>query len=65
MQSAREKRALDLFCGTKSVIRTLEELGYEVTTLDVRPECKADYTIDIRKWKYWTTCRGNDAEPFG
>ncbi len=42
--------------------RTLEELAYAVTTLDVRPECKADFTVDIRSWKYWTTCRPGDFE---
>ncbi len=49
---SERKRALDLFCGTKSVTRTLEELGFAVTTFDVRPECKADFTVDIRNWKY-------------
>ncbi len=56
------KRALDLFCGTKSVTRTLNELGYTVTTLHVRPECEADFTVDIRSWKYWKTCRPVDFE---
>jgi site-specific DNA-cytosine methylase len=59
---SERKRALDLFCGTKSVTRTLEELGYAVTTFDVRPEFKANFTVDIRKWKYWTTCRPGDFE---
>ena len=46
-------KALDLFCGTKSVTRTLEGLGYEVVTLDIRRECQADFVVDIRKWPYW------------
>ncbi len=49
---SERKEALDLFCGTKLVTRTLEKLGYAVTTLDVRPECKAHFTVDIRSWKY-------------
>ncbi len=51
-----------MFCRTKSVTRILEELGNAVTTLDVRPECKADFTVDIRIWKYWTKCHPGDFE---
>ena len=53
MRSSEVKpKALDLFCGTKSVTRTLEDLGYEVVTLDIRRECQADFVVDIRKWPY-------------
>ena len=27
-----------------------------MVTLDVRPECKATYTVDIRKWHFWRFC---------
>ncbi len=59
-EMSERKRVLYLFYGTKSVTRTLEELGYAVTTLDGRPDCKADFTVDIRSLKYWTTCRQGD-----
>ena len=50
-------RALDLFCGTKSVTRTLEDIGYEVVNLDNRKECQATFTVDIRKWDYKKICK--------
>ncbi len=49
-------RALDLFCGTKSVAKTLEDLGYEVINLDNRKECHATFTVDIRDWDYKKVC---------
>ena len=50
--SGVKPKALDLFCGTNSVTRALEDLGYEVVTLDIRQECQADFVVDIRTWQY-------------
>ena len=47
-----ERRALDLFSGTGSVARVLEEAGFEVTTLDNDPRYEAELIIDILDWDY-------------
>ena len=40
-------RLLDLFTGTGTVARVAEELGFDVTTLDMNPKCKPDICADI------------------
>ena len=48
-------KALDLFCGTKSVTRALETLGFEVFPLDNRPSTKPSFCTDILGWSYKET----------
>jgi len=48
----RRKRALDLFTGTGSVRKVLEEGGWDVATLDVNPKWGADIKEDILTWAY-------------
>ena len=45
-------RALDLFSGTGSVGSRLREWGFQVTSLDNNPNCKADMCLDIMTWDY-------------
>jgi len=45
-------RLLDLFCGTKSVARVAEDLGYEICTLDIDYRCKPDICADILEFDY-------------
>ena len=42
-------KLLELFSGTKSVGKVAEQLGYEVTSLDLKD---ADINIDILNWDY-------------
>jgi len=61
MKNAREKfqvlpKALDLFTGTGSVANRLRELGYHVTTLDIRPSCDPNICVDILTWRCWRFC---------
>ena len=44
-------RLLELFSGTKSVGKVAEQLGYEVTSLDLK---NADINTDILSWDYTT-----------
>ena len=44
-------RLLELFSGTKSVGKVAEQLGYEVTSLDLK---HADINTDILNWDYTT-----------
>ena len=46
------KRALDLFSGTGSVSRELENQGFHVTSLDIDPRAHATHTCNILKWEY-------------
>jgi len=39
---------LELFCGTKSIGKEAERLGYNVFSSDFEPKFEADYTCDIR-----------------
>ena len=52
MGRVKGKRALDLFSGTGSVRRVLEEEGWEVVTLDASPKWGADIVEDILTWDY-------------
>ena len=42
-------KLLELFSGTKSVGKVAEQLGYEVTSLDLK---NADINCDIMNWNY-------------
>ena len=42
-------KLLELFSGTKSVGKVAEQLGYEVTSLDLK---HADIICDIMNWNY-------------
>jgi hypothetical protein len=46
-------RALVLFCGTKSIDRALEKVGFTVDSLDIDPKCGATWTCDILEWDAW------------
>ena len=45
-------RALDLFSGSGVVGRTLENFGFEITSLDSDKNCKPDLCTDILDWDY-------------
>lgn len=45
-------RLLELFCGTKSVGKKFEEIGYEVISLDYNPKFNATHTEDFLTWNY-------------
>ena len=49
----KPRLALDLFCGTGSVGRELEALGYHVISLDNDHKRGATFTCDVRDWEYW------------
>ena len=49
---AGPKRALDLFCGRKSVAAVLEKRGYGVVTLDSDPRREPTICKDILQWDY-------------
>jgi hypothetical protein len=46
------KRALNLFCGRKSVASVLQKWGYEVHTLDLDPSRDPTICEDILTWDY-------------
>ena len=48
----RTLKALDLFSGTGSVGNQLSKWGFQVTTLDNSPNCKANLCLDILEWDY-------------
>ena len=48
----RTLKALDLFSGTGSVGTQLSKWGFQVTSLDNSPSCKADLCLDILGWDY-------------
>ena len=48
-----KQRALDLFSGTGSVTKVLQEVGYRVTSLDFLAKYNADLAVDILEWQYW------------
>jgi len=45
-------KLLDLFCGTKSVARVAEQLGYDVVTLDIDPRCNPSICANILEFDY-------------
>ena len=51
-------RALDLFSGTKSVVRVLETIGFEVVTVDKDPAWHPDICVDVLQWEFWQLPRG-------
>jgi hypothetical protein len=46
------RRALDLFCGNKSVGSVLQEKGFEVISLDIDPKRKPTICVDILRWDF-------------
>ena len=48
----RTLRALDLFSGTGSVGNQLSKWGFQVTSLDNNPNCKATLCADILGWDF-------------
>ena len=46
------KRALDLFAGTGSVTRVLQQAGYEVVSVDNNPRYQPTICGDILEWDY-------------
>jgi len=52
------KRALVLFCGTKSIDRSLEAHGFYVQSLDMDPKCEPTWCANILEWDAW-----RDIEP--
>jgi hypothetical protein len=52
------KTALVLFCGTKSIDRSLEAEGFYVQSLDMDPKCNPTWTANILEWEAW-----KDIEP--
>jgi hypothetical protein len=49
---ANKKNALILFSGTNSFGKVLEEMGWNVYTLDNRKSCRSTYCEDILLWNY-------------
>ena len=45
-------KLLDLFCGTKSVAKVAESLGYEICTFDIDSKCEPDICADILEFDY-------------
>jgi hypothetical protein len=46
------KKLLELFCGTKSVGKEFQKVGYEVISLDYNKKFNATHTVDILTWDY-------------
>ena len=40
-------RILDLFCGTKSIANTAQEMGHDVFTIDNDPQHEPDWCVDV------------------
>ena len=45
-------RALELFCGTKSVGKVLREHGWEVTSVDIAAKFEPTFCADVLDWDY-------------
>lgn len=45
-------KALELFCGCKCSGKVLEEMGYEVISLDFNPKFNPTICVDICEWDY-------------
>ena len=52
MAVVTSKKALDLFSGTGSVSKALEEMCYEVVSVDRDPAAKATRRVDVMEWNY-------------
>lgn len=46
------KKCLELFCGTKSVGKIFENVGYDVISLDYNPKFNATHVEDFLTWNY-------------
>jgi len=44
-------RLLELFCGTKSVGRAFEQLGWEVISVDIEKKFEPTIVADVRHWE--------------
>ena len=44
--------ALDLFCGTRSVVDHLKTKGFGVICVDNDPRANADFTVNVLTWDY-------------
>lgn len=53
-------KLLELFCGTKSVGKAFEELGWEVTSFDIDPSCSPTIVGDILTFDYGLLEEGFD-----
>ena len=45
-------KVLELFCGTKSVGKVCEKLGWEVISVDCNDKCKPTFCCDIKDFDY-------------
>ncbi len=45
-------RALVLFCGTGSVDRALERVGFEVISVDMEAKFQPTHVADVMTWNY-------------
>ena len=54
------KKALDLFSGTGSVKKVLEDNGYTVFSVDHDPRWHPDLVVDVQRWKYWEWFKPGD-----
>jgi len=59
LQGDSKPRALDLFSGTGSVAKRLTELGYEVSTLEIKKNFNPTFPVDILRWEYRILPPGN------
>jgi len=52
MTNRKNKKLLELFCGTKCVGKVFENKGYDVVSLDYNPKFSATHTENILTWDY-------------
>jgi site-specific DNA-cytosine methylase len=52
MTNRKNKKLLELFCGTKCVGKVFENKGYDVVSLDYNPKFNATHTENILTWDY-------------
>ena len=49
-------KVLELFCGTKSVGKACEKLGWEVISVDCDAKCNPTFCCDIKDFDYKQFC---------
>ena len=52
-------RALVLFCGTKSIDRAFERLGWEVVSVDWKAKYAPTHVADLMQWPYYQYPKGH------